>query len=298
MIVAVTGASGFIGRHLCVAAERAGAVVRRVDRESLYADGLARKLVGADVIVHLAARAHVLRESARDPEAEFARANLELPRRVGAAAKRAGVQRFIFLSSAGVLGSSSGSEALTDESPTNPHDIYTRSKLAAELALRGDIRDHLDLVIVRPTVVYGPGAPGNFGRLVRAAASGWPLPVGRADAPRSLLGVRNLCDFVLRVASAPTAQGGSYLVADRETTTVAELARMVAGQAGRKAWLLPVPPWLLSAALVGLGRRRDVGRLLAPFVVRSTAASSDLGWSPPYRLAEEIAWTLSVDAVR
>lgn len=298
-VVAVTGASGFVGRHVVEEAARAGANV--VPVPSLRSTGgaesrsaardLETALHGADAVLHLAARAHVLREQAADSEQAFTQANVELTRMVAEAAVRARVPRFVFVSSAGVLGDASPPAGFDETSPPNPHDAYTRSKLAAEQWLDTQ-RPSLEVVIVRPPLVYGPGARGNFERLMRGALAGWPMPIGAMKAPRSLIGVRNLARFLLLCATHRAAPGAPLLIADRETTTLAALHAEIARFAGTPNRAFSIPPGALAWALRALGRGADAARLTHAFVVKTGRADDALGWVPPYARNEELAWTV------
>ena len=211
--VAVTGASGFIGREFVRSTRALARTVVPLGRADLGTD-LESRLRGCESVVHLAARAHVLDSGAAADAAGFERSNVDLTRQVANAALAAGVRRLVFVSSAGVLGRASPPDGFSDYSPVAPHDAYTRSKLAAEDMLQREFARALEVVIVRPPLVYGPHAPGNFARLLGLVRRGWPLPFGALHAPRSMVGLRNLCD-VLRVATAhPQAPGLRMLVAD------------------------------------------------------------------------------------
>lgn len=249
-------------------------------------------LRGADAFIHLAARAHRLIDDAADPVREFHAVNVEITRAIAHACVSAGVNRFVFVSSAGVLGNRSPTEGFTDTSPAAPHDDYTRSKLAAEQILASEFGKNLQVVTLRPPMVYGPGAPGNFDRLLRAVQTGLPLPIGSLRAPRSLISVRNLCDVMLRAATCKSVEGRPLLVSDREVTSVAELAAAIAAAAGRQNRVFPVPTAILAAALKFAGRAEDLNRLFEPFVLRGSLVSSALGWSPEFELAKEIEWTI------
>jgi nucleoside-diphosphate-sugar epimerase len=290
--IAVTGSSGFIGRHFGRWLEQHGVEPVRLDRAWFAAGAPRESLRAVQAIVHLAARAHRLREEAADPGREFEASNVELTDRVASAAAAAGVRRLVFVSSAGVLGNASPPAGFRDGDAPAPHDLYTRSKLAAEERLASGYGGALDVVILRPPMVYGPGAPGNFARILRAAASGWPLPVGSLEAPRSLVSVRNLCDLLLLAATSSQGAGARMLVSDAETTSVADLVRRIGAAAGRSVRPIRLPSWLLEAGLRAAGRGADGDRLLRPFVVRGERARQEFGWEPPFRLAGEIEWTV------
>jgi len=249
-------------------------------------------LRGANAVIHLAARAHRLRETAADPAREFHEANVGATRVIAQACVTAGVRRLVFVSSAGVLGNRSPMEGFTDDSPAEPHDDYTRSKLAAEEMLRSEFDEQMEIVVLRPPMVYGPGAPGNFARIVKAVQSGFPLPIGDLRAPRSLISVRNLCDAMFLAATSDIGTVRPMLVADREVTSVAELAAAMAEAMGRRDRTFAVPTQFLAAALRLVGRSVDLHRLSEPFVLRGSLASSVMGWSPRFDFASELAWTI------
>ena len=292
-VIAVTGATGFVGRHLCAEASRTGVETRNLPRELLREARLSDSIRGVDAVVHLAARAHRQRDDVGDPEAAFRADNVELTRFVAQACKAARVPRLIFVSSAGVLGRSSPPEGFCDTSPPAPHDAYTRSKLAAEELLRDRFAHDLQIAIIRPPLVYGTGATGNFARLLQAATSGWPLPVGAMNAPRSFISVRNLCDLLLQVACAPDVGGLCLLAADAEITSVANFVRSIAVAAGRKPRIVRVPLRAVGVALRLANRQGEMSSLTMPFVVHCAAASSPLRWEPRFRLEDEIRWTVA-----
>lgn len=290
-VVAITGAGGFIGRELVRSTMEAGWKTRSLGRGDL-GNGLADRLRGCDAVVHLAARAHVVVGPRANDLREFERVNVELSRRVAASARTAGVRRLVFVSSAGVLGRSSPPGGFDDSSPPRPHDAYTRSKLSAEEALRNEFADDLELVIIRPPMVYGPDAPGNFGRLLRLVERRWPVPLGALSAQRSMVGLRNVCDLLRVVVVHPRAPAGRFLVADDETRSVAELVRDIARVRGQSARLMNVPEGVLRGTFRIIGRAKDMERLAAPFVIRARTVRERLGWIPPHGFEEELTWTL------
>lgn len=291
--IAVSGASGFLGRNLCPELISLGHRVVEISRAGLSADDLHRSLQNTEVIIHLAARAHVLEETSTDPQAEFWNSNVRLTGAVARAAKLAGVRRFVFLSSAGVLGASSPVGGFNDDSLPNPHDAYTTSKLQAEALLDAELGSTMELAIVRPPLIYGPGAKGNFLRLLRLALKGWPLPIGSIRAQRSMISVRNVVDIIRVVATDRQAKRAILLAADLETISVCELFRTVSGYAGHTPWLAPMPPALIKWMLRLAGRRTDIDRLTEPFVLCPTAAYSQFGWTPPHSLHDELQRTVT-----
>jgi nucleoside-diphosphate-sugar epimerase len=291
--IAVTGASGFVGRHLCAILERRGCRVLPLSRQRLASPDLAAALADIDFLVHLAGRAHVLHAAGAEAQRAYLEANVHLTQKVVRACAAAGVRRVLFLSSAGVLGCRSPPGGFTDQSIPAPHDAYTHSKLQAEQWLRQQVAAQLQVVIVRAPLIYGPGAPGNFSRLAHAVRAGWPLPIARLLAPRSMLGVRNLADLLHAAGTHAAAPGQTMLVADREIISVAELARAIGRHMHRPARLFALPPALLAGLLRLLGKSADVARLLDPFELRPGIVAEKLGWSPPFSLEQELAWAVA-----
>lgn len=290
--IAVSGAAGFLGSHLCPELTAHGHRVHALSRAELNSQELVAKLNGIETFVHLAARAHVLNETSQDPRAEFRRDNLTLTQQVALAARRAGVKRFVFVSSAGVLGATSPPDGFREDSLPHPHDAYTESKLQAEEWLNRELAPVMELVIVRPPLIYGPNSKGNLMRLLRLALKGWPLPIGALLAPRSLVGVRNIVDLLRRLATHDGALRGTMLVADRERISVAELFRSAAHYAGHRPWLAPLPPALVKVMLSLSGRGRDVARLTGPFVLRPQLAAALISWNPPHSQQAELQHTV------
>lgn len=319
---AVTGAAGFVGRHLvdalladgttmvralvrtaeqaeslraAVAACRPDAQARlepRIAGDLVDAPDLAAHLDGADAVYHLAARVHVLRETAADPDAAFLRANRDATERLARAAAAAGVRRFITTSTVKVHGEASGGTPLTEAEPPAPADAYARSKLAAEAVLC-TLADAcaLETVIVRPPLVYGPGVGGNFAALLRWVARGVPLPLGSVRNRRSLLGVSNLADLLVRCATHPAAANEVFLAADGDDVSTPELLRRAGAALGRPARLWPCPPGLLRLAATCAGRRAAVDRLLGDYRISPGKAADRLGWTPPVSMERELERT-------
>lgn len=204
-------------------------------------------LFGVDVVVHCAARVHVIHETASDPLLAFRRVNSTGTLRLARQAANAKVRRFVFLSSIGVNGAEThGTPFGADDVPA-PHSPYALSKYEAEKGLYDIARgSDMEVVIVRPPLVYGPGVPGNFERMMRLLWRGFPLPLGAVQNRRSLVALDNLVSFISLVASHPAAGNKTFLVGDREDVSTAQLFRRVAKALGKRALLFPVPPPLLG----------------------------------------------------
>jgi UDP-glucose 4-epimerase len=235
--VLVTGATGFIGRALCAETNFEALDLRRAGWEG--------DLAGAEVVVHLVGVAH-----ARASDAVYEEVNVVLTERLAQAAARAGVRRLVFVSSIKVNGESTAIDRpfRASDRPA-PEDAYGRSKWRAEQALARVAG--LEVVVVRPPLVYGPGVRANFLRLLRLVDSGLPLPFASIRNLRSFLYVGNLAALLRHCVEHPAAAGRTFLAADGEDLSTPELARRIAGALGRKSWLVPFPPALLPGKLTG-----------------------------------------------
>jgi nucleoside-diphosphate-sugar epimerase len=303
--VLVTGADGFIGRALCEALAASGRKLRQAVRapRADAADAVAVGDIGPDTdwrpalagvgcVVHLAARTHVLSETAADPLAEYRRINVAATERLARLAADLGVWRLVFLSSAKIHGDSSGSRPFTEDDAPRPEDGYGISKWEAEQALaRVAAETGLQVVVLRPPLVYGPGVKGNFLRLLRLVSRSLPLPLGAIDNRRSLVYVGNLVDAIVKAAEAPRPSRWTYLVADGEDVSTSDLARRLATALGVKSRLVSVPAALLNVAAALAGRRAEFARLTGSLQVDSSRLRRELDWRPRYSLAQGLAET-------
>lgn len=301
--VLVSGANGFVGAALCQAlAGRGWAVVPAVRRarglpgEVVVGDigpgtDWRAALAGCDAVAHLAARVHVMREASREPLAAFREVNTAGTLNLARQAAEAGVRRFVYLSSIKVLGE--GRDApytLADEAA--PAEPYALSKWEAEQGLHALGRNTgLEVVVLRPPLIYGPGVKANFLGLLRALARGWPLPLGAVHNRRSLLYRGNLASAIEVCLTHPAAAGRTFLVCDGEDVSTPELIRRLARALGRPARLLPVPPSLLRLGAGLLGRGAQARRLLDSLAVDGGALREALGWTPPHTLDEGLRVT-------
>ncbi|KVO00161.1 NAD-dependent dehydratase [Burkholderia ubonensis] len=315
--VLVTGANGFVGRALCFALRRQGhtasGLVRRPggcvagvrewvhphDNFSDLADAWPATLA-PDCVVHLAARVHVMRDNANDPSSAFRAANVEGALRVAQAAHRHNVRRMVFVSSVKAVAESDGGMPLDEDVQPHPEDAYGRSKLEAEQVLvKFAARTGLDVVIVRPPLVYGPDVRANFLRMMDTVARGMPLPLGAIAARRSLVYVDNLADALLRCATDPRATRGCFNVADDNAPSVTELLRMIGDSLGKPARLLPVPVGVLRAVGKLTGHSSAIDRLTGSLQLDTSRIRHVLGWRPPYSTRQGLeataAWYRSRD---
>jgi len=310
MRVLVTGATGFVGWPLCQDLARRGWQVRAAVRNQARlpegcehcivgdigpATDWTEALEGVDAVAHLAARVHVMRERAEDPLASFRRTNVEGTLRLAGAAARAGVGRLVFLSSVKALADASPDGPLTDSSSPNPQDPYGISKYEAEAGLREIANQfHLEVVILRPPLVYGPGVKGNLRALLKLVDRRVPLPLGAVRNQRSLLGLGNLVDAIGLGLSHPAAPGGAFLLCDGDDLSTAELVRRLGAALGRRTALFPVPVSLLKLGAGCVGRAAEARRLLNSLTVDDRPIRQELEWKPPFTvdegLAEMVAW--------
>lgn len=300
--IVVTGASGFVGRHLVVWLRDRGHAVVALSRRGTqipgtlshrtdYRDGieLQQAIRGADALVHLAAAAHHTAPAARQDD-ELFRDNLAITQALLAASQAAGVRRFVFASSVGIHGNQSLDGPFSEQSPAAPVDAYARSKWACEEQVRAaGLGGPMGSTIVRPPLVYGPGAPGNFARLVRLAGSGLPLPLGSVRNRRSLIALDNLLDFLTLCTRHPAAANQTFLVSDNHDVSTPHLLQLAGQAQGCKVRLLPVPLTLLTTAAALLGQSDTLTRLCGSLQVDSGKARRELGWTPPLTLSQGLA---------
>lgn len=301
--ILVTGANGFVGRALCAEAVERGFMVCGVIRspsdlptevESIVVGGIDGNndwrdtLTGCEVVIHLAARVHVMRDEANDPLAEFRRVNTEGTEHLARCAAASGVKRLVYVSSIKVNGEETrdGHSYSEQDSPA-PQDPYGISKWEAEQALQRVAQETgLQVVIVRPPLVYGAGVKGNFAQMMRVVARGIPLPFAWVHNRRDFLYVGNLVDALLVCAMHSAATGQTYLVSDGESVSTPDLLRCLAEAMGVPSRVFPCPLLLLKLAGKLVGKSAQVVRLLGSLQVDSGLIRRELNWHPPYTLQQ------------
>ncbi|WP_134677799.1 UDP-glucose 4-epimerase family protein [Ectopseudomonas khazarica] len=310
MRVLLTGASGFVGRavqarlladglHRLRCAQRKAPVAPLAGVEYCLAPSLeaeadwSQALADVDAVIHCAARVHVMHEQVADPLAEFRRANVEGTLRLAQQAVAAGVRRFVFVSSIKVNGEQTlPGQAYRADDVSDATDPYGISKREAEdelLALAAETG--LEVVIVRPPLIYGPGVKANFLSMMRWLQRGVPLPFGAIGNRRSLVALDNLVDLLVVCLTHPAASGQRFLVCDGEDLSTTELLRRLSAALGRSARLLPVPQALIEWAAILLGRRQLNQRLCGSLQINMDKTRERLGWAPPLSVDQALAKT-------
>ena len=305
----VTGATGFVGRAVCTELARHKHDVHRAVRCLAGSGGRyfvlgnigpatnwSGALEGVDAVVHLAARVHIIKEGAENPLEEFRNVNVAGAEHLARAAAASGAKRFVYVSSIGVNGAQSAlGRPFSETDKPNPNNAYTVSKCEAEQGLlRVADETGMEIVIIRPPLVYGCGAPGNFGSLMRSVQLGWPLPLGAVHNQRSLVALDNLVDFIVTCITHPQAANQTFLVSDGQDLSTTELVRGMAQAAGVPARLLPVPVWALQAGASLLGKGDAVQRLCGNLQVNISKARNLLGWVPPVSVEEGLRRAMAV----
>jgi nucleoside-diphosphate-sugar epimerase len=315
VVIVVTGANGFVGRALCAETVVRGSVVRGITRTACdlpagvnnlvvrnldgstdWRDGL----VNCGVVVHLAARVHVMKDVAADPLVEFRRVNVQGTLNLARQSAAAGVWRFVFVSSIKVNGEATqpGCPFVADDVPA-PMDDYGVSKMEAENGLR-EIADQtgMEVVIIRPPLVYGSGVKGNFAAMIRWLQRGIPLPLGAIHNQRSLVALDNLVDLVLTCLTHPAAANQTFLVSDGEDVSTTELLRRMGQAMGCPARLVPVPVSWLKLTAATVGKQGLAQRLYGSLQVDIEKTRSLLGWRPPLSLDEGLRQVAGIKPTR
>lgn len=314
--ILVTGANGFIGRRLCSVLQASGITARAAVRQksdSAPGEGDFVAVGGIDEntdwdaavdgissIIHLAGRAHVLRDDQSNPLSAYRRVNVSGTVRLARTAAMSGVKRLVFVSSIKVNGEATGEIPFTELDVPHPVDPYGVSKLEAEEQLKmiGD-ETGLEIVVVRPPLVYGPGVKGNFLSLLRLIRRGIPLPLGACMNRRRMIGLDNMVALLVLCAMHPRAAGNVFLAGDQEDVSTPLLVERMANALSLKSRLVSVPPALLRILAGAMGRHGVYDRLCGSLRVDIGHAQKVLGWTPAVSMEEELArtasWFLSMD---
>ena len=302
--ILITGASGFVGRYLVHHLVKEGLSVRcamRTDR--MFEDKVdstilipsidahtdwTEALSGREVVMHLAARVHVMNDTSADPLTEFRKVNVEGTLNLAKQAASAGVKRFIFISSVKVNGEhTEAGKPFAEDAVPEPQDAYGISKLEAERGLLAIAQDTgMEVVIIRPPLIYGAGVKANFASMMRAVKRGIPLPLGAIHNKRSFVYVGNLVSMMMRCIDHPAAANQVFLVSDGHDLSTTELLRCCAEALNVKARLLPVPQRFIEVCANLSGKRAVAQRLCGNLQVDITKARTVLGWTPPFSVAD------------
>lgn len=307
--ILVTGATGFVGHFLCdrllkediniratlLASERPSELVDGVEPvvvEPLGVDtSWCHALDGVDTIIHLAARVHIMEDPSTDPLTEFRKVNVKGTARLAREAANAGVSRLVFISSVKV----NGEETIIPYTPAslpNPSDPYGISKWEAEKVLRSiEAETGLEVVVIRPTLVYGPGVKANFLDMMKIISRGIPLPLDSITNKRSLIYIGNLVDALATCATHPAAAGQTYLVSDGEDVSTPELIRRTAKALGVSCRLFPLTLSIMRLAGKLTGKSGAVNRLTGSLTVESSKIRRELRWVPPFTMEEGLRAT-------
>lgn len=302
-LILVTGGTGFIGSALLKQLLKDGFKVKTSARRSVPTEltgvqyhqirGITATtdwtdaLIGVQAVVHCAARVHVMQDDAKDPTNQaYRELNVYGTLNLASQAAQAGVRRFVFVSSIKVNGEATQlGHPFTADDVSAPSDPYGVSKLEAEQGLREiEAQTGMEVVIVRPPLVYGPGVKANFAAMMHWVARGIPLPLGDIHNARSMVALDNLLDLLVTCLEHPAAGGHTFLVSDAEDVSTTELLRRTANAMGKKAFLLPVPAWMLEWGAAMLGKRAVAQRLCGSLQVDISKTRRVLGWTPPLTL--------------
>lgn len=304
-MILVTGSNGFVGRHLCLTLTDRGIPFRgavrkhprlgQVDVGDLNAvTQWGPALTDVHAIIHLAARVHVMSDTEQDPLRAYREVNLDATLNLARQAHNAGVKRFVFVSSVKVNGEGTNDKPFTAFDHPAPCDPYGQSKMEAESALQTFGRESgMEIVIVRPPLVYGPGVKANFRNLIRLVQLGLPLPFGSAGGYRSMVALDNLVDLLIVCVAHPNAPGGIFLISDGYDMTVGELVESIAQAMNKTVRLLPIPPVLMRGAARLVGKSAVADRLFGSLQVDIKNTRERLEWEPVVTTQSAINATVS-----
>jgi UDP-glucose 4-epimerase len=303
--ILVTGATGLIGGALVESLDGSVNVISRSKGEEkagfnyFYVDlssdaDYRAALLDVDIVIHCAARAHVMNDELADPLLAYRSVNVEGTLNLARQASVSGVKRFVFISSAKVNGEkTTGVSSFNELDTCFPEDSYAISKIEAEHGLLELSKEtNMDVVIIRPPLVYGPGVKANFLSLMKLAGSNLPLPFSSLHEKRSLIYLGNLVDFIKLCMHHPSAANQVFLVSDRSDLSLAELLRIMRNSMGKTSMLFPIPKFIFNAIGVLSGRKELVSRLTEPLQVDANKSYEVLQWQPPHTVKEGIQITV------
>lgn len=307
--VLITGANGFVGNSLCKTLALRGYIAHGATRLPCEFPSAVKNVLvgeinnqtdwklilgGCDVVIHLAARVHVMQETEGNPLSEFRKVNVAGTEHLAWSAAAAGVKRLVYVSSIKVNGEETcNDQAYTEQSNPSPQDPYGISKWEAEQALHRVAKETgLEVVIVRPPLVYGPNVKGNFAQMISVIARGVPLPFASVNNKRSLIYVKNLVDALILCATHSAAPGNTYLVSDGEDISTSDLLRKLAFAMEKKSRLFLFPMSLLRLTARVFRKSDQVTRLLGSLRVDSSKIRHELGWVPPFSVSDGLKATV------
>ena len=304
--VLVTGANGFVGQVLVAALNEQNINVVCVGRNESKANTKIffavpdfcalqvwqKPLSGCVTVIHLAARVHVMQDTAKNPLQEFLAVNLHGTVNLAQAAAKAGVKRFVFVSSVKVNGEFTENQPFSESDIPQPQDAYAISKWEAEKALRQIEKETgMEVVIVRPPLVYGAGVKANFASLLKVVNKKLPLPLASVQAKRSLIYVGNLVDVIIVCASNPKAAGQTYLVSDGDALTMPQLIKNMAFALNKRSYILPFPVSMMRLLAKVVGKTSSVDRLTQSLVIDGSKIRQELDWKPPFTMDQGLKLT-------
>ncbi len=312
MKILITGSNGFVGlplsQHLTAAGHQIIGAVRSHDSLSLVNSHIQLKAIGdideitdwqdclggVECIIHLANLAHVMNEQSSNPLALYRKVNSEGTINLARQAVAAGVKRFIFISSIKVNGESTlHGQAFTPKDQHIPVDPYGLSKYEAELGLKLIAEQTgLEVVVIRPPLIYGPGVKANFLKMMRWVEKGFPLPLGAIQNHRSMLGLDNLINFIELCLTHPNAAGQTFLVSDDHDVSTTELLKEIATAMHRPPRLLSIPQFLIEMLLILFGQRHISERLCGSLQLDISFAKTCLSWKPPHTFKDQLSKTV------
>jgi UDP-glucose 4-epimerase len=307
MNVLITGANGFVGKVLCQTLIKTAHQLTTLSRSTATSNtknhlvltsfdcntDFSQALKEIDIVIHLAGRAHVLNDKSANPYQAYAEINIEATKNLALQAANSGVKRFVFISSAKVNGEATNTVPFNELNTPSPEDDYGKTKYEAEKELRLiAANSHMEVVIIRPPLIYGKGVKANFKNLIKLCQSRLPLPFGAIHNKRSMVYVENLVDFMITCISHPKAANETFLISDDKDVSTTELIQTIRLSQGIPALLIPIPRQWIVCLLNLLGKKSLATRLCGNLQVDISKAKTLLNWKPPYTFKQAIQKTL------